>query len=153
MTRAAPTKAEAPFTSGPLKGLWHKHWFQVDFLAANLLKESARHGEKLIRKHLNSVFGRDRWIGEIMTEELASQLAHTMVDGALSHRAGTRARKKSRLTGEWIVFAKSNGRNVYLTLGGHGETNKAILDRCLLALREFPELALLAPFAKDDPTL
>ena len=110
LTRAASTKRAEPFTAGPLKGLWHKRWFQAGFLVTNLLNETEKHGEMFIRKHLNAVFGRDRWVGELMTEKLTGQLLHAMVDGALSHRSGSAARKKSRITGEWIVFAKANGR-------------------------------------------
>jgi hypothetical protein len=147
LARAAPTKPAEPFTAGPLKGLWHKHWFQASFLATNLLNETEKHGEMLIRKHLNAEFGRDRWNGELITEKFVGKLVHAMVDGALSHRSGSVARKQSRLTGEWIVFAKANGRNIYLTLAGHDESNEAVLSRCSLAPEEFPELASLAPFA------
>jgi hypothetical protein len=145
LTRAAPTKAAKPFTTGPLKGLWRKPWFQASFLMTNLLNETKKHGEMLIRKHLNDEFGRDCWIGEMITEKRAGKLAHAMVNGALSHRLGVE-RKRSRLTGEWIIFAKANGRNIYLTLAGHGETNEAVLSRCSPAPEEFPVLASLAPF-------
>ena len=153
LARAAPTKRAGPL-AGPLKGLWHKHWFQAGFLATNLLNETEKHGDMFIRKPLNAAFGRDRWIGEPMTEQRAGQLAHTVVESALSYRSGTAARKQSRMTGEWIVFAKASGRNIYLTLAGHKETNEAILSRCSAALHEFPELASLAPFVATplDPT-
>jgi len=144
--RAAPTKPAEQLVTGPLKGLWHKHWFQASFLGTNLLNETDKHGEMFIRKHLNAEFGRDRWIGEPITEELLGKLLHAMVDGALSHRSGRVARKQSRLTGEWIVFAKANSRNIYLTLAGHDEADEAVLSRCSLAPEEFPELASLAPF-------
>jgi hypothetical protein len=146
LTRAVPTKPAEPFTAGPLKGLWHKHWFQAGFLVTNLLNETEKHGDMFIRKHLNAAFGHDRWVGELMTEKLAGQLVRATVDGALSYRSGSAGRKQSRMTGEWIVFAKANGRNIYLTLGGHDETDEAIFSRCSPALQEFPELALLAPF-------
>lgn len=145
--RVVSTKPAAPFTVGPLKGLWHKHWFHAAFLVSNLLIETQKHGEILIRKHLNAEFGRDHWIGEVITEKSAGKLVQAMVNGALSHRSGRVARKRSRLTGEWIIFAKANGRNIYLTLAGHDETNDAVLYRCSLALEEFAELASLAPFA------
>jgi hypothetical protein len=145
-TRSAPTKAAEAFTAGPLKGLWHKHWFQASFLATNLLNETEKHGEMLIRKHLNAEFGRDQWIGATMTDKLAGGIAHAMVNGARSHRSGNIGRKQSRLTGEWIVFAKTSRRNIYLTLAAHDETNEAVLSRCSLALKEFPELASLEPF-------
>jgi hypothetical protein len=144
--RAAPTKPAEVFTAGPFKGLWHKHWFQASFLATNLLNETEKHGDMLIRKHLNAEFGRDRRVGTMVTEKLAGQLAHAMVDGASSHRSGNIGRKQTRLTGEWIVFAKTNRRNIYLTLAGHGETNEAVFSRCSMAPKEFPELASLEPF-------
>ena len=53
-----------------------------------------------------------------------------------------------RLTGEWIVFAKAGGRNIYLTLGGHEEPDEAILECCLPAAREFGELASAEPFSR-----
>jgi hypothetical protein len=146
LTRAVPTKPAEPFRAGPLKGLWHKHWFQAGFLVTNLQNETEKHGEMFIRKHLNAAFGHDRWVGEPMTEKLAGQLVGATVDGALSHRAGSTAHKQSRMTGEWIVFAKANGRNIYLTLAGHDETNEAVFSRCSPALQEFPELAPLVPF-------
>jgi hypothetical protein len=144
--RAAPTKPAEAFTAGPLKGLLHKHWFQASFLATNLLNETEKHGEMLIRKHLNAELGRDQWIGATITEKLTGGLAHAMVDGALSHRSGIIGGKQSRLTGEWIVFVKTGRRNIYLTLAGHDETNEAVLSRWSLAPKEFPELASLEPF-------
>jgi hypothetical protein len=144
--RGAPTKPAEAFTAGPLKGLWHKHWFQASFLATNLMNETEKHGEMLIWKHLNAEFGRNRWIGETVTEKLAGGLAHAMVDGALAHRSGKLGRKQSRLTGEWIVFAKTSHRNIYITLAGHDETNEAIFCRCAQAPKEFSELASLEPF-------
>jgi hypothetical protein len=147
LTRVVRTKRAEPFPVGPLKGLWRKHWFQASFLVPNLLNETQRYGEMLIRKHLNAEFGRDQWIGQEITEKLAGKLVQAMFEGALSHRSGAAARKRSRLTGEWIIFAKANSRNIYLTLAGHGETNEAALSRCSRAPEEFPELASLAPFA------
>lgn len=145
-THAVRTKPAGAFTAGPLKGLWHKHWFQASFMATNLLNETDKHGEMVIRKHLNAELGRDRWIGETITEKLAGGLAHAMVNGALSHRSGNIGRKHSRITGEWIVFAKTNRQNIYLTLAGHNETNEAVFSRCSMAPKEFPELASLEPF-------
>jgi hypothetical protein len=119
---------------------------QASFLATNLLDETEKHGEMLIRKHLKAEFGRDRRIGESITEKLAGGLAHAMVNGVISHRSGSLGRKQSRLTGEWIVFAKTSRRSIYLTLAGHDETNELIFSRCSVAPKEFPELASLEPF-------
>jgi hypothetical protein len=50
--------------------------------------------------------------------------------------------RNSKLTGEWIIFAKHDDRNYYLTLGVHGD-DAAIWDRCRSCADEFPELAIL----------
>ncbi len=144
-SRAVHTGRPEPLV-GPLTGLWHKRWFQAAFLPKNLLEETKKYGDRLIYKHLNTKFGRNQWIGHPITQDVAGELVHAMVFGAISHRSGS-ARKESRLTGEWIVFAKAGGHNIYLTLAGHDETNDAVLSRCLPAMREFPELASQAPFA------
>ncbi len=148
MARGTRTGKVEPL-SGPLEGLFHKHWFQAAFIAKNLEEETNQHGDAILRKFLKSKSGDNGWVD--LTEQLAGELTHQMGRGALSHRSGTdagkKSRKKSRLTGEWIVFAKTGGRNVYLTLGGHLESNEAILSRCSLALREFPELAALPAFS------
>ena len=150
LTRAAPTNRAKPFTAEPLKGLWHKHWFQADFLVANLLNETQKNGEMLIKRRLDQVFGRDSWEGQLLTKELAGQLADATVNGALNYRSG-HSKKSSRLTGEWIVFAKGRGgRNIYLALAGHRETNEAIFNRCALAPKEFPELSSTPPFSNEQ---
>lgn len=144
LTRSVPTKPASMFRAGALKGLWHVHWFQASELVTNLRNETDRHGEQFIHRFLTEEFGRGGWVGEQMTEELASRLVHAAVEGAFVHRSGGAKRKQSRLTGEWIVFAKMNGRNIYLTLAGHGETDEAVFTRCSKAREEFPELAIFA---------
>ena len=52
------------------------------------------------------------------------------------------------LTGEWIVFAKQDGVNYYLTLGTHkkedGERDdEAIWRRCKACATEFPGLRII----------
>lgn len=147
-SRAMPTKAASRF-DGPLEGLWHKHWFQAPFMPRNLANEMEKHGESLIVRRLIERYGRDGWDSRTIDTEMVGLLAEASVFGALEHRAGNTGRgATSRLTGEWIVFARAGGRNIYLTLGGHEEPNQAILDRCLPAVREFKELAITEPFSK-----
>jgi hypothetical protein len=151
MVRAAKTKAATQFDTGPLEGLWHKHWFQASFMVRNLLQETEKNGVTLIMRKLNRQYGAKGWEGKLVDNEVVGLLAHAMVEDALEYRTGTAAPgSKSRLTGEWIVFAKARGRNIYLTLGGHNETNNAILNRCAGALRGFPELAEMEPFRSRE---
>ncbi len=42
------------------------------------------------------------------------------------------------MTGEWIVFAKHNGKNFYLTLGVHQEDNASVALRIWQCGWEFP---------------
>jgi hypothetical protein len=148
-TRAVRTQPEAPL-EGLLKGLHHKHWFQAAFIPANLSNEMQKHGDMLIWKFLNDEFGRDEWVGQPVNEGVAGKLARVATIDAFNNRTGNRAGSKtnkfSRLTGEWIVFAKSNRRNIYLTLATHDEPNQLVLARCSTALSEFPELASSEPF-------
>lgn len=150
-SRAVATKAASRFDTGPLEGLWHKHWFQASFMPQNLANEMKKHGESLIIKRLIERYGHDGWGSRTIDKEMVGLLAHASVFGALEHRTGNTGRgAKSRITGEWIVFAKSAERNIYLTLGGHEEPNEAILDRCLPAVREFRVLASTEPFSKHQ---
>ena len=43
-------------------------------------------------------------------------------------------------TGEWIIYARLDSTNYYLTLGVHGD-DEAISRRVRNCLNEFPELA------------
>lgn len=145
--RAAPTKPAREFPVGPLKGLWHKHWFQESFIPTNLLLENEKNGEALLYKALNKHFGRNGWQGRPVADA-AGIIAHAAVFDALENRAGSRSKSgRRRLTGEWIVFAKSGGRNIYLTLASHGETDEEILARCQSATADYPELKSVPPFS------
>jgi hypothetical protein len=146
-SQAVSTNSATQFDTGPLKGLWHKHWFQASFMPENLANEMKRHGAALIFKRLSERYGRNGWSSPTIDRQMVDLLAHATVFDTMDRRVGNTGRGSgSRLTGEWIVFARTGARNVYLTLGGHHETNEAILARCLPAQREFSELASLEPF-------
>lgn len=95
----------------PLRGLWHKHYFQASFIPHNLSNEA----EKMSRD--------GRWEAMIaphygkFLHEVIGQISHEMVIGAYERRARDR-----RITGEFIVYEpQADGSNYYLTLGKHGE--------------------------------
>ena len=52
------------------------------------------------------------------------RLVHQLVLGGLDDRAAAR-----RMTGDWIIFAKHEGRNFYLGLGTHGDDDEALYQR------------------------
>lgn len=146
--RAARTKPATEFPTGPLKGLWHKHWFQASFIPTNLLLENEKNGDALLYRALAKRYGRKGWQGKAVGDA-AGAIAHAAVFDALDWRAGSQSKtSSSRLTGEWIVFAKCAGRNIYLTLASHAESNEAILARCRSAVADFAELRETLPFSE-----
>lgn len=150
LSRAIPTKPATEFTAGLLAGLWHKHWFQAGFLLENLALENDQNGLYLLHKGMRRRFGPRPFDGRRAGREEVAAVTHAAVFDAIEHRAGAAARRKvvSRLTGEWIVFARSKGKNIYLTLACHAESNEAILARCVPSVKEFPELLSQAPFSE-----
>lgn len=126
---------------GMLEGFWNKHFFEARFLAQNLLEETKRNFDTLWYRDFVKAWQADTILkNENNVGRLTGLLAQTMVHGAIRNRSGTLGEKKatSRLTGEWIVFAKHNGRNVYLTLGIHTEANESIALRIWQCGWEFP---------------
>ena len=127
--RPSLTKPPTMFVRPPLTGLWHKHYNQASFLHQNVwnhwrANDFAAHAA--------------RTIGEaaIPEDKVIGALIHAFVIGGYRERSEAR-----RLTGQWIVFARRDDVNTYLTLGTHGD-DAAILQRVLGCANEFPELDL-----------
>lgn len=113
------TKPATRFRHKPLKGLWHKHFMQPSYIC----------------KNLDNHWTPER-LGKLAGEPQTTWTYRIFMDGY-------RDRSRNRaLTGEWIVFAKKEGANYYLTLGRHGDDQK-IWHRCLTCAREFGEITLL----------
>jgi hypothetical protein len=74
----------------------------------------------------------------IPQDKLMGALIHEFVLGGYRERS-----QAHRLTGEWIVYARRDDVNTYLTLGTHGD-DTAIHERVLACASEFPELGLSA---------
>ncbi|UGV30921.1 hypothetical protein LO767_18565 [Halopseudomonas aestusnigri] len=101
----------------PLKGLWHKHYQQdgLGSLALNVQKGLGRFGipffDEMIRE------------AEAASEEryLDAEDVPALVDDIVR---GNRQRLASQqaLTGEWLIFAKHEGQNYYLTTAFHDAT-------------------------------
>jgi hypothetical protein len=129
-SRAKSTKPQARFKSGLLKGIWHKHFSDAQFLPNNLRNEVEKNFDSLWR-----TFGRLRreagLAGTQLVDQLASLLAHTFAMKAFECRAGTQG-GRSRITGEWILFEERKGARVFLTLTTHHEaarTPEILSDR------------------------
>jgi len=76
-------------------------------------------------------------VGETITAENLNALTHDIVTGSLEKRADA-----GKLTGEWIVFAKENGENIYLAIGTHSEPDEQLANNLrVTCVPEFPFLA------------
>lgn len=118
------TKPATRFTKPPLEGLWHKHFFVSYFLVRNLcnyLGVEQGH-QKNLKRIIDDVIENSK--SEYFTEEMSAQIAHRVSIEAFQERAGA-----DRLTGEWIVFGKQDGKNCYLSVASHDEGDDVIFNR------------------------
>lgn len=126
------TKLATEFRRPPLAGLWHKHYFSAHFLVPNI--QNALKGgnlEDLISEIM------DPAKSSIITKEMISEFAHRVTHEPVAERANS-----NKLTGEWIVFAKKDGKNFYLCLNTHNAGDQQVADRIKdHCLREFPFLS------------
>ena len=130
----------------PLKGLWHKHYMQNDVAA---MAKNIQHG----LKH----FGIPYLQQKVREAKEAGEMRYFSVEdvGPLTkdavHGNWERLRQAEKLTGEWIVFAKHEGQNYYLTLATHDRSTHEGLRQQIDALccREFPFLERLLTERKE----
>lgn len=131
----------------PLKGLWHKHFGQLGLrpLALNvqnaLKKYELPYVAEKIRQAQES--GEERFF----TVEDAAAIANDAVQGNYARR-----QKSGGLTGEWIVFAKHEGKNYYLALATHDSSTHIHIRQQidLLCMREFPFLEDLLALSETE---
>lgn len=130
------TKPEQPFKGKHLKGYWHKHHTQARYLPQNLANEMMV--DDTIRRILHP------HIGEDLTPQLLGRLTHALVVDGHNRRL-----RERRLTGEWILFAKSDRANYYLTLASHQEPDPIIAER----LRRYEDLDRATSWAGKGSTV
>jgi len=125
------------FKRPPLKGLWHKHHYSGANLPMNVANNLT---EEKIADVAERLKGED-FAPEDMEARYRGE-AMKLVTSSLAHRS-----QNQSLTGEWIIFAKSDAGNLYLSLGHHDlgcppkNRDQFLIDRikkhCLL---EFPDV-------------
>jgi hypothetical protein len=125
--RRTGTKKAEPLGHG-LKGLMHKHYKQAGL--GSFYRNMINHWEKRENQ-------RELWqlCNEFNKDGHAGKFAHGLV-----LRSHERRHAESEMTGEWIVYARIAGANYYLTLGGHGESEDAVIERVRSCFGEFPQL-------------
>lgn len=101
----------------PLKGLWHKHYMQegLPSLAMNVAKGLNRYEIPLFKRMIKDAkeAGEERFLAP---EDIPA-IVNDIVSGNWQRLAEQQA-----LSGEWIVFAKHEGQNYYLTIATHDRT-------------------------------
>jgi len=124
-------KPATQFKNLPLKGLWHKHFFSAHFIVQNIILGLGKTG---LERLVNEVM--DPAKSPVITEEMINELAHRVTYEPVEVRD---ARKK--LTGEWIVYLRHEGKNYYLCVNTHNAGDQFIFDRIKEhCVRDFPEL-------------
>jgi hypothetical protein len=124
-------KRATQFKNMPLMGLWHKHYFSAHFLVGNILLGLGKNG---LEKLVNEVM--DPAKSTVITREMINELVQRVTHEPLETRD---ARK--RLTGEWIVYLRHQGKNYYLSCNTHEAGDQFIYDRIMEnCVRDFPDL-------------
>ena len=102
-------KADTQFESLPLKGLWKKHVYDLAWEAVNLKSEFADEMSyfgvrlrKLFKEHEGQSF---------------DSIRNEVIDLAIN--AMPNREKAGALTGEWIIYSRTNGNRLILTFAGH----------------------------------
>jgi hypothetical protein len=125
-------KPATQFRNMPLKGLWHKHFFSTPFLGKNILLALGKDGVgKLVK--------------EVIDPSKSSNITADMIDeisrGAVLDPFEAR-NASNKLTGEWIVYLRHEGKNYYLCCNTHDAGDQLIYDRIMEhCARDFPELS------------
>lgn len=136
------SKLKAPIQNKhpPLKGLWHKHYQQSGMrsLAMNIGKALKRYGIPYAQKKVDEA----QAAGELryFSAEDVKPIVHDVL-----HNNFMQLGKDAAVSGEWLLFAKHNGKNYYLSLATHDASQHAQVRQAIdgMCCREFPFLAAL----------
>ncbi len=131
------TKEATQFKGSVLKGLWHKHFLPTlpSSMAHNITNHLGKNG---LEDLINEIF--DPAKSPVITKEMIRELSHRVVEGSLTERAAA-----GKLTGEWIIFAKENGKNYYLSIAPHASGDENIANNLKVCKYEFPFLSQYVP--------
>jgi hypothetical protein len=123
-------KPATMFRNPPLNGLWHKHYFSAEFLLQNIALSLGKNG---LEKLISDVFVASK---PTVTKEMIEELAHRFATEPAEQRE-----QAGKLTGEWVIFAKHEGKKYYLAVNTHGAGDQFIFDRIMEhCVKEFPDL-------------
>lgn len=145
LRKGSNLKPALPFKHAPLRGLWHKHYLKdgLPTMTENLLKGIRKYGIPKFKQQIADaqISGVDNFLTEQDCARLANEIANDVTWGNWERLA-----KSSALTGEWLIFAKHQGKNYYLCLGQHTSGDDILRSQIdAVCLKEFPFLADILP--------
>jgi hypothetical protein len=117
-------KEASMFKRHPLKGLWHKHYYDGSISAlANNVKNALHeyklpYFEKMIAEANDS--GEERFVAV----EDVPHIVNDAISGNLQRRSDD-----GKITGEWVVYACHEGINYYLCLARHNDGDEKIRSK------------------------
>ena len=136
------TKREEPFRHAPLAPFWHKHFSSARHIIPNIgIRWGIKNGGN--KDLTNLIEGIARVHGD-EPEVWQKQLAHALIVEAIEDRT------RRGLTGDWIIYAKHEGRNYYLDLAGHHEGVRQNAPDLFQKLRKGCEAEFPFLFAAGD---
>ena len=143
--RTSITKEARPFNKDkPLAGFHHKHHTQAEFIFTNILLQHQKPKTKVrLAQFEKEIFPADVKVQESW-DTYAKLAAHEHTVATYEERAAA-----GILTGEWIVYARHEGKNYYLTLATHSEPDEKILKRIALCRDDFPFLGDYPQFKEN----
>jgi len=141
-------KKATQFKHPPLQGLWHQHYLEdgLPSMARNIKKGIGKFGLPWLQQKIADAeaSGEEKYV---TTDDLA-QIAHDAVASNWERLLNSEA-----LTGEWLIFAKHEGLNYYLSIGKHNSGDDLLRSQidsvCLL---EFPFLRNILEAQSSRPS-
>ena len=135
-------KASSQFKHPPLQGLWHQHYLEdgLSCMTYNIRKGIRKFGIPWVNKKVED---ENEYVElRSFTDIDAAQIAHDVVASNWERLINNEA-----LTGEWLIFAKHEGKNYYLSLGRHDSGDELLRSQIdAICLQEFSFLKdILSP--------
>ncbi|GAB1259864.1 hypothetical protein [Aurantivibrio plasticivorans] len=131
-TNSSHTKRHRAFTSGPLKGVYKKHFTSPRHIRKNIGVETGLDSKDEIKidKRIRAV------IRDYPEQSRFDAVAHKFSVEAYDQRM-----KSNSLTGDYVIFAQLAHTNYYLSIEPHDMSSDSVFQRISeVCLYEFPEL-------------
>jgi len=137
------TKAHSQFRHPPLKGLWHKHYFDTSIPGLVKNVQNALKNYSIPYFDQKIIEAKESGEEQYVTAEDIPCIVNDVVTGNLKRR-----REEQKITGEWFIYAVHENINYYLCLAKHQEEDELIRKKIdSSCIHEFPFLKEILPNA------